>query len=114
MGTLSEGEAGENPLEGGFWVGIMRGVKKASLAWVVILRGSFVLTLVCCARVGRFPVRMEKGSNNSRKSIVTYGFSSHLFPPPPVNPSPSPLAAQAGIGFQPLGFEVRSRLGIIP
>lgn len=82
MGTLSEGEAGENPLEGGFWVGIMRGVIKASLAWVVILRGSFVLTLVCCARVGRFPVRMEKGSNNSRKSIVTYGFSSHLFPPP--------------------------------
>lgn len=81
MGTLSKGETGENPLEGGFWVGIMRGVIKASLAWVVILRGSFVLTSVCCARVGRFPVRMEKGSNNSRKSIVTYGFSSHLFPP---------------------------------
>lgn len=77
--TPREGEGGF-PSEGGFGAGIVRGVIEASLAWVVILRASFVGILVCCARVGMFPVRMEKGSNYSRKSIVTYGSSFRLFP----------------------------------
>lgn len=100
--TPREGEGGIPP-EGGFWVGIVRGVVEASLAWVVILRGSFVGILVRCARVGMFPVRMGKGSNYSRKSVVTYGSSFHLFPHT-VDPCPPPLLHRQGCTWFPTSW----------
>lgn len=74
-------------MEGGFWVGFARGV---------ILRGSFVGILERCARLGMFPVRMEEGSNNSRK-INCYIQLLLQSVPHRANPCPSPLAAQAGL-----------------